>query len=176
MKKLLIICLACMAAALPVSAQTVSYNLDAAPLFSVDMPDGWKFEAKPSKRDPGTKRISGTGGESGLVWFGVWVVKDAKTIDEAVTYVKSAAKSLITDSKEKKPPVDGQINGLKARHFELSGTMNMEKLPEKFDARIVLFEVAPARVGIAVCMADTAGLQSEKTNIDAFFKSIRSAR
>ena len=42
-----------------------------------------------------------------------------------------------------------------------------------FDAQVVIFETAPGRIGIAVCMADTEGLKTEKANIEAFFKSIK---
>jgi len=153
--------------------QTLSYKVDNNSVFTVDMPEGWKFESKPSKRDPGVMRVSGTA-SNGLVWFGVWVVKDAKTIDQAVSYVDSTAKSMITDAKSKKQPYMGEINGMKARYHEVTGTMRMQDgKTEKFDARVVLFETGVDRIGIAVCMADTEGLKAEKDKIDAFFKSIR---
>ena len=175
--KLLIISMLCLAvAAIPATAQTVSYNLDNSPMFTFEMPEGWKFQSKPSQRDPGVRRISGTAPE-GLVWFGVWAVKSAKTIAEAEAYVKATAKSMITDSKEKKAPYDGDLNGLKARYYEVTGTMKMQDgKTEKFDARAAIFEVAPGKVGLAVCMADLEGMQRENAKIDAFFKSIKGIR
>ena len=159
-------------AVLPASSQTVAYSLNDTPLFTVRMPDGWKFESRPNPRNPTTKRISGTA-SNGLVWFGVWVVKDVKTLDQAYKYVQTTARTLITDAKETKAPYNADINGMKAKYSEHTGTMKMEGKPQVFDARVVLFETGSGRVGIAVCMADTEGLKAEKANIDIFFKSIK---
>jgi len=160
-------------AALPAAGQTVAYSLNETPLFTVRMPDGWKFESRPNPRNPTTKRISGTA-SNGLVWFGVWVVKDATTVDQAYKYVQTTARTLINDAKETRSENMPAINGMKARYSEHTGTMKMQDgKPQVFDAQVVLFETGSGRVGIAVCMADTDGLKAEKANIDAFFKSIR---
>ena len=165
--------LAAAAAAAPAAAQTVAYKLNDTPLFSVSMPDGWKFESRPNPRNPATKRISGVASK-GLVWFGVWVVKDAKTLDEAYKYVQATAKTLITNAKVTKAPTVTQINGMKAKTSEHSGSMTMQDgKPQMFDAQVVLFETGSGQVGIAVCMSDSEGRQAEKENIDAFFRSLK---
>ena len=157
----------------PATSQTVAYSLNDTPLFTVRMPDGWQFESRPNPRNPASKRISGTASK-GLVWFGFWVVKDVKTVDQAYKYVQATAKTLITDARETKPAYIGEINGMKAKYSEHTGTMKMQDgKSQVFNAQVVLFETASGRVGIAVCMADTEGLQAEKANIDAFFKSIK---
>ena len=154
------------------ASQTVAYSLNDTQLFTVRMPDGWKFESKPNPRNPASKRISGTA-PNGLVWFGVWVIKDVKTIDQAYKYVQATARTLITDAKETKPAYMGQVNGVKAKYSEHTGTMKMQDGKSLvFTAQVVLFETASGRIGIAVCMADTEGLKAEKGNIDAFFKSL----
>src|SRR6185295_2261246 len=140
---------------LPATSQTVAYSLNNTPLFTVNMPDGWEFKSKPNPRNPTSKRISGTA-SNGLVWFGVWVVKDVKTVDQAYKYVQATAKTLITDAKETKAPYSADLNGMKAKYSEHTGTMKMEGKPQVFDARVVLFETG-GRVGIAVCMADADG-------------------
>jgi hypothetical protein len=175
--KILMISILCLAAAaLPAAGQTVAYSLNNAPLFTVQMPDGWRFESRPNPRNPELKRLSGTA-SNGLVWFGVWVVKDVKTVDEAYKYVQATAKTLIKDAKEAKPGRIGEVNGMKAKYSEHTGTMKMQDgKPQLFDAQVVLFETGSGRVGIAVCMADTEGLKAEKANIDAFFKSIKPAK
>lgn len=166
----------CLLAASTASAQTYTYKLNDAPVFTVDIPEGWKFSTKPSQRDPTVQRFSGTA-PTGLAWCGVWVVKDAKTIDEAVTYLTTTAKSLITDAKDTKQPYNGEINGMKARHFELTGTMKMQNgKNQKFDARSVLFESGGDRIGTAVCMTDAEGLTAQKGQIDAFFASLKPVR
>lgn len=166
-----ILCLA--AAAVHAAGQTVAYSLNNTPQFTVQMPDGWRFESKPNPRNPAAKRISGTASK-GLVWFGVWIVKDVKTVEEAYKYVQTTARTLIKDAKEIKAPALTEVNGMKAKYSEHQGTMKMQDgKPQLFDARVVLFETGTGRIGIAVCMADAAGLQSEKANIDAFFKSIK---
>jgi len=170
--KFLFILVFCLVAVLPAVSQTVTYNFNDTPVFTVQMPDGWQFKSKPNPRNPTTKRISGTA-SNGLVWFGVWVVKDVKTVDQAYKYVQATAKTLITDAKETKAPYGAELNGMKAKYSEHTGTMKMEGKPQVFDARVVLFETGSGRVGIAVCMADADGLKAEKANIDAFFKSIR---
>ena len=163
-------------AVLPAASQTVAYSLNGAPVFTLRMPDGWKFESRPNPRSPETKRISGTA-SNGLVWFGVWVVKDVKTVDEAYKYVQKTAKTLITDAKETKAPYIGELNGMKAKFSQHNGTMKMQDgKPQMFNARVVLFETASGRVGIAVCMADTEGLKTEQANIDAFFSSIKAIK
>jgi len=173
-RELLIISMLYLAVAVaPALGQTVAYSLNNTPQFTVQMPDGWRFESRPNPRNPAAKRISGTA-KNGLVWFGVWVVKDVKTVDEAYKYVQTTAKTLIKDAKELKAPSATQLNGMKAKYSEHQGTMKMQDgKPQLFDARVVLFETGTGRVGIAVCMADTTGQQSEKANIDAFFKSIK---
>src|SRR5436190_16101988 len=169
--KLIYIFVLCLVSALPVASQTVTYNFNDAPVFTVRMPDGWEFKTKPNPRNLTTKRMSGTA-SNGLVWFGVWVVKDVKTVDQAYKYVQATAKTLITDAKETKAPYSADLNGMKAKYSEHTGTMKMEGKPQVFDARVVLFETG-GRVGIAVCMADADGLRAEKGNIDAFFRSIK---
>ena len=157
----------------PASSQTVAYSLNDTPVFTVRMPDGWKFESRPNPRNPASKRISGTA-PNGLVWFGVWVVKDVKTVDQAYKYVQTTARTLITDARETKPAYIGEVNGMKAKYSEHRGTMKMQDgKPQLFDAKVYLFETGTGRVGIAVCMADAVGLQTEKANIDAFFKSLK---
>jgi hypothetical protein len=171
--KFLFILVFCLLAVRSATGQTVTYSLNDTPLFTVRMPDGWKFEAKANPRNPTTKRISGTA-SNGLVWFGVWVVKDVKTVDQAYKYVQATARTLITDAKETKAAYIGEVNGMKAKFSEHAGTMKMQDgKSQAFDARVVLFETGSGRVGIAVCMADTEGLKAEKANIDAFFKSIK---
>ena len=173
--KILFILLFCFLAVLPATSQTVTYSLNEAPLFTVSMPDGWRFTSKPNPRNPATKRISGTAA-NGLVWFGVWVVKDAKTLDAAYKYVQATAKTLIKDAKETKPAASREVNGMKARYSEHIGTMKMQDgKSQVFDAQVLLFETGSGNVGIAVCMADTEGLKAEKANIDSFFKSIKAA-
>ena len=159
----------------PATSQTVAYSLNDTPVFTVRMPDGWKFESRPNPRNPTSKRISGTA-PNGLVWFGVWVVKDAKTLDAAYKYVQATAKTLIRDAKETKPGTAREVNGLKAKYSEHTGTMKMsDGKSQVFDAQVVLFETG-GKVGIAVCMADTEGLKAEKANIEAFFRSIKGAK
>jgi hypothetical protein len=163
-------------AAQSATSQTVAYSLNDTQLFTVRMPDGWKFESRPNPRNPATKRISGTA-PNGLVWFGVWVVKDVKTVDQAYKYVQATAKTLITDAKETKPAYIGEVNGMKAKYSEHTGTMKMQDgKPQVFNAQVVLFETASGTVGIAVCMADPEGQKAEKANIEAFFKSIKSIK
>ena len=157
----------------PATSQTVAYSLNDTQLFTVRMPDGWKFESRPNPRNPATKRISGTA-PNGLVWFGVWVVKDVKTLDEAYKYVQTTARTLITDARETKPAYAGEVNGMKAKYSEHTGTMKMlDGKSQVFAAQVVLFETGSGRIGIAVCMADTEGLQAEKANIQAFLQSIK---
>lgn len=172
--KILMISILCLAAtAIPVASQTVAYSFNNTPLFSVSMPDGWRFESKPNPRNPEAKRISGVA-SNGLVWFGVWAVKDAKSVDDAYKYVQATARTLFTGAKETKAPEATQINGMKAKVSEHTGTMKMEDgKPQVFNAHVVLFEPGPGKVGIAVCMADADGLKAEKANIDAFFKSLK---
>ena len=157
----------------PATSQTVAYSLNDTPLFTVRMPDGWKFESRPNPRNPASKRISGTASK-GLVWFGVWVIKDVKTVDQAYKYVQATARTLITDARETKPAYIGEVNGMKAKYSQHTGTMKMQDgKSQQFDAQVVLFETGSGRVGIAVCMADTEGLKAEQANIEAFFKSIK---
>ena len=173
--RILFILVFCLLAALPAFSQTVTYSHNDAPLFTVQMPDGWEFKSKPNPRNPATKRISGTA-SNGLVWFGVWVVKDAKTVDGAYKDVQATAKTLIRDAKETKPGTAREVNGLKAKYSEHTGTMKMsDGKSQVFDAQVVLFETG-GKVGIAVCMADTEGLKAEKANIEAFFRSIKGAK
>ena len=170
--KFLFILVLCLLAVLPASGQIVAYSHNDAPLFTVRMPDGWAFESKPNPRNPATKRISGTASK-GLVWFGVWVVKDVKTIEDAVNFVRTTTRALIPDVKETKPAYLGDANGMQARYSEHKGTMKMQDgKVQAFDAQVVLFD-AGGKIGIAVCVFDADGLKAEKANIDAFFKSIK---
>src|SRR4030095_6456977 len=86
----------------PASSQTVAYSLNDTPLFTVRMPDGWKFESRPNPRNPATKSISGSATKR-LLCFGVWLIKDVKTDDKAYKYVQATARTLITDARETKP-------------------------------------------------------------------------
>src|SRR5688572_10139260 len=163
----------CLLTVQPASSQSVAYSLNDTPVFTVHMPDGWKFGSRPSPRNPASKRISGTA-PKGLVWFGVWVVKDVKTVDQAYKYVQATARTLITDARETKPAYIGEVNGMKAKYSEHTGTMKMQDgKSQVFNAQAILFETGSGRVGIAVCMADTEGWGAEKANIEAFFKSIK---
>jgi len=123
--RVLFILVFCLLAVRSAASQTVAYSLNDAPLFTVRMPDGWKFESRPNPRNPASKRISGTASK-GLVWFGVWVVKDVKTVDQAYKYVQATARTLITDARETKPAYIGEVNGMKAKYSEHTGTMKMQ--------------------------------------------------
>jgi len=174
--KILLILALGLGSVLPAASQTVAYSLNDTPMFTVKMPDGWKFESRPNPRNLAAKRISGTA-SNGLVWFGVWIVKDVKTVDEAYKYVQRTAKALITDAKETKAPYPGEINGMKAKYSEHTGTMKMQDgKSQMFNARVVLFETGSGRVGIAVCMADAEGQKTEKANIDAFLSSVKAVK
>src|SRR6478672_8441651 len=138
--RFLFILVFCLLAVRPATSQTVAYSLNDTQLFTVRMPDGWKFESRPNPRNPASKRISGTASK-GLVWFGVWVVKDVKTVDEAYKYVQTTARALITDAKETKAPYLGEVNGMKAKFSQHTGTMKMQDGKARaFDAKVVLFE------------------------------------
>src|SRR5688572_5644605 len=144
--KLLFILVFCFLAVLPAASQTVTYNLNDSPVFTVRMPDGWEFKSKPNPRNPATRRISGTA-SNGLVWFGVWIVKDVKTVDEAYKYVQATARTAIPDARETKAGVIGDVNGMKAKFSEHKGTMKMQDgKSQLFDAQVVLCETGSGRV------------------------------
>ena len=65
--KFLFILVVCLLAVRPATSQTVTYSLNDTPLFTVRMPDGWKFESRPNPRNPASKRISGIASTD---WFG----------------------------------------------------------------------------------------------------------
>jgi len=88
--KFLFILLFGLLVAQPATGQTVAYSLNETPVFTVRMPDGWKFESRPNPRNPTSKRISGTA-PNGLVWFGVWVVKDVVAWDGHIHKTKAIA-------------------------------------------------------------------------------------
>ena len=173
--KFLFILVICLLAALPAMSQTVTYFHGETPVFSVKMPNGWEFETKPNPRDAMTKRISGMA-PNGYVWFGVWIVKNGKTVDQAYKYVQGVAKTLILDAKETKTPVTGEVNGMKAKFSEHQGTMKMKDgKSQLFNAKVTLFETG-GRVGIAAVVADADGMKAESANIETFFKSIRAVK
>jgi hypothetical protein len=91
------------------ASQTVAYSLNDTQLFT-RMPDGWKFESRPNPRNPATSASPAL--PNGLVWFGVWVVKDAKTVDQAYKYVRPR-QNLDHRCRETKPAYLGEVNGRK---------------------------------------------------------------
>jgi hypothetical protein len=85
----------CLLAVGSVSSQTVTYSpATPRPLFTVRMPDGWKFESRLNPRNPALSasrhRIEGG------VWFGVWVIKDVKKSTKPIS-MSGYGKNLITD-------------------------------------------------------------------------------
>lgn len=141
--------------ALAQGEETVVYDHDGRPLFSVTFPDGWLVdtdfvdEARAAGAydggEPEIRIVEAMPGDGTKLWFGIWVVPRAATLEEGHAYVASLDGELFTDIVVSEPR-ETERGGMRAR--VISGTAKRDD--EEVELAVVLFEPRPEVIAVAL--------------------------
>ena len=136
-------------------AETLTYDHEGESLFSITFPDGWFLdtdfvdEAKAAGSyeggEPEIRIVEAMPGDGTKLWFGVWVVPRAKTLDEGLEYVASLDGELFTDV-EASEAVDGELGDMIAT--TLHGTARRQG--EDVEFAVALFEPRAEVIAVAL--------------------------
>jgi hypothetical protein len=177
---LLVLCLSALAGA--AEAQTLTYDHDDAPLFSITFPDGWlvdlnfRQEAEEAGtvaagEEPELRVVEARPGDGRHVWVGLWVVPGARTLDEGADYFASLRQDLFTDV-ELSDVEKGNLAGMPSRHA--SGTAVREGAP--VDLKIALFEPRAGIVAAALYVGEPEAWKQSAAELEQMAASIRPTR
>lgn len=107
-------------------AESLTYRHAGSPLFSITFPDAWyvdtdfEAEAQAAGTDtgeaPGVRIVEAMPGDGTKLWFGIWTVPKATTLQRGLEYVASLDGSLFTNV-EASEPQQTSLGGMDARTF-----------------------------------------------------------
>lgn len=136
-------------------AETLTYDQGGSPLFSITFPDGWFLdtdfvdEAKAAGSyeggEPEIRILEAMPGDGTKLWFGIWVVPRAKTLEEGLEYMASLDGDLFTDV-EASEVVDAELGSMIARTFH--GTARRQD--EDVEFAVALFEPRAEVIAVAL--------------------------
>lgn len=163
-------------------AQTLTYDHEGSPLFSITYPAGWLVDLnfRQEAEEAGTYRegeplkirvVEARPGDDRRLWVGTWVVPDATTLDEGVSYIVSLRQDLFTEI-EVSDPTEADLGGMRARLA--SGEALREGEP--VELKIALFEPRAGIIAAALYVGEKEAWQLHRDELDAMAASIRPAR
>ncbi len=161
-------------------AQTLLYDHDGAPLFSVTYPEGWivDLELDQEAREAGTY----TGGELEIrvieawpsdqrrLWLGLWVAPDVGNFDEGLAYAASLQQDLFTDLENSEPRTT-TLGGMEARVVE--GTARREG--EDVELLMALFEPRSGTIAVALYAGRPEARELHREDLEAIIDSLAPA-
>jgi hypothetical protein len=160
--------------------------MDEEPVFSITYPVGWTvFTERDTdllERPPGVPPMPllvSARPQTGLLWFGTWVVRDVATFDEAEDYLTSLVGHLF-DNEETTYVEEGTHYGMTFRYFQGTAikitTGPQIKKDEKVDYFVAFFKPSEETMGIAIYVGLPNATEKYGEELQASLSSIRPAR
>lgn len=151
-------------------AQKVTY-LDAdQPAFSVTYPDSWIVR---TPRIEGRNVISSYPNDGSLLWQGMWIMREARTVEESIERIKNMELGLFEDSKLKKDPWVERVGDLDAKCYSGSGLYKGARPVETFMA---FFELSDQRVGVFGYIGEPDAIEANRGALEDMLYSLEVAR
>ena len=179
-KALYTVLLLCFAAGAS-QGQTLIYEHQGSPLFSIEFPEGWlvdlDFEAE--AREAGTYRegeeleiriLEANPGDGAHIWVGLWALPDARTLDEGVTYFTTLNRDLFTDLEVSEPEAR-ELNGMAARI--LRGTAKRDG--EAVELTMALFEARPGTIAAGLYVGAPDAWRTYREELESMLASLAPA-
>lgn len=162
-------------------AQTLTYDHEGEPLFSITYPSGWLIDlnfrqeaeeagAIEPGEEPALRVVEARPGDDRHLWVGLWVVPDVASLEEAVDYFASLRQELFTDV-ELSPIEELELGGMPGRGA--TGTAKREG--ESVELRIALFQPRAGVVGAALYVGKPDAWRLYRDELEAMAASIRPA-
>lgn len=152
----------------PSSAQVMTLLHDSERVVSVTYPNGWQIR---TPRAEGINIISAIPDDGSLLWQGLWVLKEAETIDQALERLHGLEGRLFSDVKLTKGPWQERIGELNIYNHE--GTGLYQTKPVTFF--ISLFSLASQRIAALAYMGDPAAIELYKNDLTFIVQSLQPA-
>jgi len=158
-------------------AESIDYEHDGSPLFSITFPDGWYVdedytaEAKVAGTyeggEPEIRILEAMPGDGTKLWFGIWVAPKATTFGRALEYAASLDGYLFTDV-DSTEPKETELSGMPAKTFY--GTAQREGEDVEFAA--ALFEPRDEVIVVALYVGRPQTWETHQEELEAVVDSI----
>jgi hypothetical protein len=163
-------------------AQTLTYEHQGKPLFSVTYPAGWLIDLdfQQEAEEAGAYKegkplelriVEARPSDDRHLWVGIWVVPDATDLEQGKAYVASLRQDLFTDL-EVSEPTSASLGGMPA--LLASGSARREGEPVELN--VALFEPRAGIVAAALYVGKEDAWRDYRDELDAMATSIRPAR
>ena len=162
-------------------ADTFTYDHEGRDLFSLTFPDGWFVDTDYADEaraaggfeggEPEIRIVEAMPGDGTKLWFGVWVIPRASTLERGLEYVASLDGELFTDV-EISEPRETALGGMRAR--ALSG--NAKRDGEEVELAVVLFEPRPEVIAAALYVGRPDTWKEHEGELQGIVDSVEPAR
>ena len=136
-------------------------------VVSVTYPDGWQIR---TPRIEGSNIIAAIPDDGSLLWQGLWVLREAGTIEQALERLHSLESRLFSDVKQTKDPWQEQIGELTVFNHEGTGTYQGSKSILFF---VTLFEVSKQQVAALAYMGEPTAIEQYQEDLSFIVQSLR---
>ena len=167
-KLLLMLALTSMLAGHTATAQTVALLHEGKPSISVTYPNGWQIRTPPEE---GVNLISAMPDDGSLLWQGMWLVRDASTVAQALEILDKLPGRLFSDIQRTGEPAQKRIGSLDVVELRGAGTYNSTD-PVKFF--IYLFETPGQRIGAMAYMGRPGAIEKHRAGLETLLHSLSS--
>ena len=162
-------------------AQTLIYEHDGTPLFSITYPSAWlvDLDFEEEAREAGTYQegeelalriVEARPNDDRHLWFGVWAIPDAGTLGEGLAYLSSLQQDLFTGL-ELSEARTTELGGMSAR--VLQGTARREGEP--VELLMALFEPRRGAIAAALYVGEPEAWQIHRQELEAMVASLKAA-
>ena len=149
------------------SAQVMTLLQDGKRVVSVTYPDGWQIR---TPRIEGSNIIAAIPDDGSLLWQGLWVLREAGTIEQALERLHSLESRLFSDVEQTKDPWQEQIGELTVFNHEGTGMYQDSKSISFF---VTLFEVGDQRVAALAYMGEPTAIEQHQDDLRFIVQSLR---
>jgi hypothetical protein len=164
------------------SGQTLTYDHQGSPLFSVTFPAGWLIDldfgeearqagAYTEGVEPALRIVEARPTDGRKVWVGLWAVPEVETLDDGVAYFGSLRQELFTDLELAKPD-KAELGGMPARVTR--GTARREG--EAVELSLALFVPRQGRVAAALYVGAPEAWRAHAAELEKMVASLRPAK
>ncbi|MEJ2085625.1 MAG: hypothetical protein P8Y44_08090, partial [Acidobacteriota bacterium] len=107
--------------------------------------------------------------DGGLLWQGLWVMRDVSTIEESIERLQSMELGLFEDTKLTKEPWVEAVNGVEVHRYSGSGLFKGETTVETL---MSFFEVAGEKVGVVGYIGEPEAIETHRTDLEQMLDSL----
>jgi len=158
-------------------SQTLVYEHQDQPLFSIEIPNGWLVDldfaqearqaGAPAGEEPELRVVEVSPGDGSHVWLGVWALPDAGTLDEGAAYFASLRQDLFTEV-DLSPPATATLHGMSARTSKGTAVRDGEAV----ELAVALFEPRVGAIVAALYVGEPDAWRMHSEELEAMIESL----